>query len=558
MPQIIDVPGMGQVEFPDGMADDQIAAAIKASMQPQRAAPSNVMMGVNAANKGIAAIPDQLLNTPNRLMNLGRAAYGTAATALGRPDLAPVLTEDPNLASRAFEKMGLIRNELNPVTPGQRIADTAIQGGVAGLVSPASGIRQALTNTAIGATSGGAAGATKEATGSDTAALMAGMIVPAAASKAITSSRAKMAATQLRKEQNAVRDQTLAQAREAGYVFSPTETNPGALNQALEGYAGKLSTRQLASQKNQEVTNALAKQAVGVPENVPLTPELMQQVRRSAYDQGYRPVEAAGEIRPGKLYKQALDDIEQKYTGAAKSFPEAVSNEVKQMVEGLRVTKFDSGDAVKMAQILRDDAGKSFASGNSALGKAQRAGATVIEDQIERGLAGQGQNGQQLLNDFREARKTMAKTHTIESAIRPGTGNVDAQKFAAALRKGKPLSGELEKIGMTADAFPTSMKMPEAAGAIPGISPLDVFSGAGMGIAGAGLTGSPLGAAAALIPAGRPLARAALLSEPYQRAKVMPKYKNSLLTRALAQGDVTNARANQALIAQVLAAQQGE
>jgi hypothetical protein len=34
MPQIIEVPGYGEVEFPDGMPDDQIAAAIRANMAP--------------------------------------------------------------------------------------------------------------------------------------------------------------------------------------------------------------------------------------------------------------------------------------------------------------------------------------------------------------------------------------------------------------------------------------------------------------------------------------------------------------------------------------------
>lgn len=40
MPQRIDVPGMGVVEFPDGMSDDQIVAAIKANA-PQQGAPSS-------------------------------------------------------------------------------------------------------------------------------------------------------------------------------------------------------------------------------------------------------------------------------------------------------------------------------------------------------------------------------------------------------------------------------------------------------------------------------------------------------------------------------------
>lgn len=40
MPQRIEVPGMGIVEFPDGMSDEQIAAAIRRNMQPQVTAQS--------------------------------------------------------------------------------------------------------------------------------------------------------------------------------------------------------------------------------------------------------------------------------------------------------------------------------------------------------------------------------------------------------------------------------------------------------------------------------------------------------------------------------------
>lgn len=47
MPQIIDVPGQGQVEFPDGMSDDQIVSAIKG------------MTGVDAAERMVSASPRQ-------------------------------------------------------------------------------------------------------------------------------------------------------------------------------------------------------------------------------------------------------------------------------------------------------------------------------------------------------------------------------------------------------------------------------------------------------------------------------------------------------------------
>lgn len=552
MPKIIDVPGHGQVEFPDNMSDDQIVAAIRRNTtQP----PNTGMVAVNSANKAIAAVPDAILNTPNRILNLGKAAFGTAVTAMGRPDLAPDPTEDPNLTRRLFDKLGFTKDSLAPQTAGQRVLDMAVQGAVSSAMSPANSLRQAATNIALGGLSGAAAGGTKEATGSDTAAMAAGMLAAPAGVAAIDYGKAKLAATALRKQQNAARDQTIADARNAGYVLSPSETNPGTINQTLEGIAGKLSTRQLASQRNQEITNQLARESVGVPEGTALSPALMQQLRRDAYQSGYVPVESAGEIRPGKLYRQALDDIEAKYTSAANSFPQAVSDDVKRIVESLRVRSFDAGDAVKMTQILRDNASKAYASGDTALGKAQRAAASAIEDQIERGLSGQGQAGSDLLDNFRAARTQMAKTHTIEDALHESTGNVQANKLASALRKGKPLSDGLKTAAMTADAFPKNMQSPEVMGAVPGISPLDVFGGATLGTLGAAATGSPAGALAALAPAVRPVIREGILSNTYQNAMGSPSYRNSLLAKLLAQGDVQNPQINQALIAQVLAAQ---
>jgi hypothetical protein len=61
MPQLIDVPGMGEVEFPDGMDDDQISAAIKSSMAPSRTTGQELGRQVGltgrAVVEGAAAIP---------------------------------------------------------------------------------------------------------------------------------------------------------------------------------------------------------------------------------------------------------------------------------------------------------------------------------------------------------------------------------------------------------------------------------------------------------------------------------------------------------------------
>lgn len=158
-----------------------------AAEPPKAASPNNALMSANAANRAIAGIPDALLNTPNRLLNLGKAAFGTAATALGRSDLAPQMTEDPDLARKAFERMGFIKPELDPATTGQRMGSNLIQGAIGGLASPTSGMRHAVVNALAGGASGVGAGAVHEITGNDTLAMTAGMLTPSIAARSINS-----------------------------------------------------------------------------------------------------------------------------------------------------------------------------------------------------------------------------------------------------------------------------------------------------------------------------------------------------------------------------------
>lgn len=116
----VEVPGMGQVEFPASMTDEQIVSVIQTKLLPQsqpaqeKPAPSTPWVGVNAINKGIAGTADFVLNTPQNLVNLGKALGGTLATAAGRPDLAPTPTPSPDFATRAFKATGMIRPELEP------------------------------------------------------------------------------------------------------------------------------------------------------------------------------------------------------------------------------------------------------------------------------------------------------------------------------------------------------------------------------------------------------------------------------------------------------------
>jgi len=160
------------------------------------AAPSNMDVVQNAAYGGAASIPDMLLNAPNQVMNLGRAAIGTGATALGRPDLAPDLKEDPNYTKTLLEKLGLIKQGVTP-QGGQKALDVLVRGGVGGALTGGASIPRTVAGAGMGALSSGAGAGTEalasKAGLSDSASAMlggtAGLLAPKGVAGAAALSR---------------------------------------------------------------------------------------------------------------------------------------------------------------------------------------------------------------------------------------------------------------------------------------------------------------------------------------------------------------------------------
>src|SRR5207249_4131466 len=154
-------------------------------------------------------------------------------------------------------------------------------GGVGMLANPAAGIRQVAQNVATGLVGGTAASAVKEATGSNLAALAAGVIVPGAAQRIRSTAEAKVSAATAPSAQ-ALRDQTLLDAQSAGYVIPPSRINPTVLNTKLESNGGKAAVNQEASIRNQTITNQLAAKEVGLPADQPITEVALTSVRAEA------------------------------------------------------------------------------------------------------------------------------------------------------------------------------------------------------------------------------------------------------------------------------------
>lgn len=455
-------------------------------------------------------------------------AYGnTADKALMLAQNMPMAKD---LARAGIDPIGGARQKLQARIDAQKAEAKPLMGTRAGRIGNVAGSVAATlplvavpgANTYAGATmlgafTGGALSDQRDAAGIakdaaiGAAAGAAGKYVGDKIGAGAVALRDRVAASAAKRAQEQAQKQgAVAAAREAGYVIPPTSANPSMANRAVEGLAGKLTTAQQASTKNQEVTNRLIRKALSIPDDVPLNVDTMRLIRANA-SQAYGSLRGAGNITADAKYIKSLDDIVSQYQGAARAFPGLANNEVDDLVNSVRQQAFDSDSAVSAIQILRDKADDAFAKGNKSFGKAARAAADSMEGLVERNLAASGQAD--LLAAFREARQTIAKTYTVEKALNSQTGNVNALKLAQQLAKGKPLSGDIKKAAEFGGAFPKAAQ--EIKDSMPGVSPLDFYGAGGL----AAVTQNPL---AMLAIGARPAARSVLLSRPYQAAMLTP------------------------------------
>ena len=301
--------------------------------------------------------------------------------------------------------------------------------------------------------------------------------------------------------------QSVQTARGAGYVIPPTQAKPTLINRALEGFAGKLTTAQNASARNQGVTNELARKAIGAAD---LSEAGIAQVRSQA-NQAYDALGSVGKFQADTGFSQALDNAASMSAAMRQNFPELANSKVDDLIASLKSRpEFDAQPTIEAIKQFRADAATNKAAldpAAKALGKAQGKIAGALEDMIERNLQASG--NPELLAGYRAARQTLAKTYQVEKALNRTSGSVDANKLAQMMQKGKPMTGDLRTIADFAARFPKANQTVERMGSLPGISPLDFGA---LGTVSA-ISGNPLLMAGVVA---RPAARSLALSRPVQ------------------------------------------
>lgn len=217
----------------------------------------------------------------------------------------------------------------------------------------------------------------------------------------------KAAIQQLR---NSLSDQSLAAAQVDGYKFPATLVNPGsAVAQAVEGTAGKADVRRAFNEANQQNTNEIAKDDMGMPPNVP--------IGAKSFDQAKAPALAT-------------------YGAIAASSPEA-------------------SDLLKIIQQTRDaatsawqDANNPNATNRTVLRQYAATKASEVqqwEGELQKNLAQTG--NADLFSQYQAARTQLAKVATYKNVWNRATGDISASDLGAQYDDGKPFTGGLAKIG---------------------------------------------------------------------------------------------------------------
>ena len=311
-------------------------------------------------------------------------------------------------------------------------------------------------------------------------------------------------------------------ARPEGYVVPPASVRPTVGNIALESVSGKAALQQIASGKNQEVTNRLAAEAVGLPVGEQITKNALERVRDES-GKVYERLKSFGAFSADNNFYSDVVKINAESQELLRAFPDlplAGAEKINNLVNAINQPNFDSKTAVTLVKTLRQQATKHFSGAptaeEQALGAAKRKAADAMEELIGRRLAQSGDT--QLINEFNDARTRIAKTYSIESALEL-SGNVNAKKLATQLKADKPLTGGLRTAAQFAGNFPKANVTPETYGS-PGVSALDAAMAAG-GASMLPIVGAP-GILAAGLPFARPITRSVALSRMLQNRLERP------------------------------------
>ena len=491
MTQTVDT-GKGIAEFPDDWTQSQIEAELRRKML----IPGGVKLPTFAQS-----FQQELEGAPfmTKLLAGPGAAMDIAASKLSSKAVDPDRLEAAKQVSQTL-----------PGAIGGGVLQALATGPLYGAAGAAGPLGNILGSAAIGAGQG-ALFSPDSARGAGTGALF-GAGAAAAGEGVGALINARNATIAARNASNAERFKVAQDAMDQNLKIPPSQTNRTASNLLLEGLSGKIQTGQHASVMNNPQVQKMAAQDLGIQGE--LTPSAVDDVITQA-GKAYDAVRNAGPYTADDQLVRQMGAIGQQHQAETSLFKSTLNPDVTALSqEGVNLGGAEmSGPAiVEQIKRLRYLASENFKSNNPAnatLARAQKQAANALEDQIARSLP----EGSDVLQNFQNARTTIAKASAVKDAMEAGGGvNMSAQNLGKQMQNGEPLTGNLRTIAMAARNYPKAFQDPTKIGSVLPTSPLDM----GMSMAslvGGLLSGGPVGGAAGALawPTARMGARYLLL-----------------------------------------------
>lgn len=292
--------------------------------------------------------------------------------------------------------------------------------------------------------------------------------------------------------------------------------------------------------KNQEKTNSLAKEELGISPDSPLNEDIFLSQREPHYAK-YEAVKNLPDnirITPDAEFRKNIRGLSELSRIIQDSFPEYKTPKGMEKDRNLLINtapRLSPRAIIEIAKDLRETARhdlgrREISSGDKKTALSKITAANELEAMLERGLTKRAQARKDVdpsvIQGLRDARVEIAKSHNVQSATNLDTGAVDATKLQAMKKKGVPLSGNLDKIARARSTAPDVVRNTDGLHVEPTFRLSDLGMGAGVAGAAALTAHSPLAAAGVLAAgAARPVSRALATTDAWQNRMVKPVAK---------------------------------
>lgn len=257
-------------------------------------------------------------------------------------------------------------------------------------------------------------------------------------------------------------NQGIVEAIQNGYKVTPKAGGGGKVSRSAQSAAGSARLEQSLSEHNAENTARLARQDIGVADDVPLTHELTKDVRKEA-GQDYAAVQDVGQIALDGQLQSDLGRISSDFKEGGKDFTLLGKNPIIDIIDTLQDDTgkpVNTGSIISQVRDLRAKADSAYGKSEAQLGNAYRAAGQALDNAMERSLTKQAEvSGDTGLADavakYQAARVRIAKTYMLDDAMRGATkpGEVNAAAYRQALDKGVRLDGSGLAIAKFAKQF---------------------------------------------------------------------------------------------------------